>query len=154
MSRPPCNGSLLAARIKAFLRYFAAAAAALVVDWCIWLVLWHVTGHPVAAQGISRAAGGVAAFCLMRTMAFRATDESASGQAKRFTIAWGASWILSVVLVRSLSAAVTPPSAKIAADGITFIANYAVARMWVFRVPVGNPNPQSSEDTRATSTII
>lgn len=131
-------------------RYFMVAVLGLSIDWTCWEALWIISGHPIIAQAVSRALGGIVVFLLLRAFAFSSGRKRDARQARRYAFAWFASWVTSLCLVKLCTLVfLPPPVAKAVSDATTFCINYFVMKFWVF----ASTYTSVSATTRATSTI-
>jgi len=103
----------------------------LLVYWCILTVFdsWFMYAH-----FISRSVGGVTCFALNRLVTFRKSGrQDLGGDAVRFLMLYGASFLLSSILIYAYvgTSLVPPVPGKVLAEFTVFIFNYTVMKYWV-----------------------
>lgn len=118
-------------KIKHFLSYFLCAGAGVILDWCVWSILFKLTGNVALSQSVSRCASAFLGFYLSRNVVFKHVDKHHS-QIIKYFLAVIFAWCLSLTVVTTLSHCMSPWFAKIISDGTTFVVNYWIMKYYVF----------------------
>lgn len=116
-------------------RYCGVAAASTFVDWVVFVILIYFGLNHLAAQGVSRVAGGLCSFFWNRFWSFQAVDGNpVSIQGRRFLLLYAFSYCLSIslllLLVDILNINVYP--AKLMADAACFLVNFLAMKFYVY----------------------
>jgi putative flippase GtrA len=117
-------------------RYALVSGASVVADWAVWLTLVQLGTDAVAAQAVSRVAGGATAFALHKTWTFeRGERRGTTTQVGRFLVLYVASYVLSLATLALWVDVLGIPEwvGKLLADGTCFVFNFVSMRTWVFR---------------------
>lgn len=123
-----------------FSRFVLSGGCAAAVDLLLfWLLNGQAGWHRLAAQAVSRPAGGVTSFCLNKFWTFGNRDLRATGgQAARYALLWGGG-LLGSTLLLELYRTLLPEHrvadflAKLLAEGTLGLVSFLVQRFWVFR---------------------
>jgi len=122
--------------MRAFIRYFLVALTGVAIDWVLFAMLIAAGLPPAMAQGISRGIAAVYAFWGMRRSVFgleNAGTAELKQQMLRFALAVAVMWMVSLGLVWVLSQILPIWLSKIGTDGVTFLLNWFVMKIYVFR---------------------
>lgn len=115
-----------------FLRYSASAILAAVIDSSVFsLTLWR-TGNLVASQIGGRALATLVAFFVLRNLVFRSTGAPWKTLARFVTLVIVSGAISLRLIETMVEAGVSPLPAKLLAEGMLFVANFAVQRTLIF----------------------
>lgn len=123
-----------------FSRFVMSGCCAAGVDLLLfWLLNGQAGWHRLAAQAVSRPAGGVTSFCLNKFWTFGNREMRTLGnQAMRYAVLWGGG-LLGSTLLLELYRALLPDqgrhdfTAKVLAEGTLGLVSFLVQRFWVFR---------------------
>ena len=120
-----------------FVRYGICGIGAVAADYATFGLLTRAAGWgPVAAQMLSRPAGGVVSFLANRFWTFRDRKGAALPvQFVRYAVVWTAAYGLSVAAVWAYSKLIPdqPFAAKVLADGTVVLFSFLANRHWTFR---------------------
>ncbi|MBL0935504.1 MAG: GtrA family protein [Rhizobiaceae bacterium] len=114
-------------------RYTAVQVACFLLDFLIFTILIWAGLHPVASNLGSRIISGLTAFMAHRHLTFEATSGPVHQQARRYFALWVINLPATSLMV-GLFAWISgnPFLAKIASDGVSFVANYLLSRRLIF----------------------
>lgn len=119
------------------LRYAQVGVLNAVVDLgAYWLLTDPLGVHPLAANIVSRALGGVTGFVLNKYWTFGNRGTRTVGvELGKFWLVFGVSMAASEALVGLLYSVLGMPAmaSKMIAEGILFVFNFAALRHWVYR---------------------
>lgn len=122
---------------KQLYKYTLVGGAVLLLDLATyWLIIRYSGSWYLYAHFISRTLGGVACFVLNRRVTFKKAGPKDLGRDLfRFVVLYGASFVLSSVLVYAnvTLAGLHPVTGKVIAECTIFLFNYTVMKYWVLR---------------------
>lgn len=104
-------------------------------DWLVFISLTSLGLLPIQAQMAGRLTGGICSFASNKFWSFEAKGSSRlTIEARRFLGLYAVSYLLSMVSFYALIqiAYLDPVYAKLISDGLIFIFNFVVMRLYVF----------------------
>ncbi len=134
--------SNLVARLQRFGRYLLVGGVAWLVDIVIFMLLWPLAGV-LTAQILARLLGAIAGFFGHKLWVFERATLNLSVVARQglaYSAMWLSSLLVSLILLVTLTTGLglKPFTAKILAEGVVLILNFAVLSRLIFsEVPPG-----------------
>ncbi len=118
-------------------RFAVCGLGAATADLGTYVLLGAAGIHPLAAHLVSRPLGGVVSFLGNRFWTFRSQHPAAGWtvQVRRYATIWLGAYLLTELLIYLLLRLVPgrPVAAKLVAEGVAGLANFALQRAWTFR---------------------
>jgi putative flippase GtrA len=115
--------------------YILVAVGSMASDWVVFISLSALGVRPLQAQMVGRLAGGVFSFVSNKYLSFDAKgSRRITIEARRFLGLYAVSYLLSTGIFYMLIQItdLRPVYAKVISDGLIFIFNFVIMRLYVF----------------------
>ena len=136
---------------RQFGKYGGVAAGSALIDWLIFLVVNALSGNPIAAQMVSRIAGGLFSFAVNRSWTFdNVGGRGLTVEGRRFLLLYFVSYWLSISILYAgvYLLGLSEYPTKLVADSTCFVLNFLVMRSYVFHGRPGVTERLSKRLTR------
>jgi len=119
---------------KSFSLYVLAALASALSDFLVFVTLVSLKVHYIPSQCISRLVGGVVSFVINKNFSFKSETSNSFIEIRRFLFLYAISYFLSIFNLWFIHNVLNAPVlvAKIITDGLGFIINFVLMRIYVF----------------------
>jgi putative flippase GtrA len=119
---------------KSFSLYVLAALASALSDFLVFITLVSLKVHYIPSQCVSRVVGGVVSFVTNKNFSFKSETSNSFIEIRRFLFLYVISYLLSIFNIWFIHNVLNTPVliAKIITDGLGFIINFILMRIYVF----------------------